>query len=65
MDHTDNLEQELESGTTYLDCFKGIDLRRTEICCLVFAGQNMSARKFAKLEVNAFEDDTGSLHTEL
>ena len=39
MIHTNNLEQEMESGTTSLDCFKGVDLRRTELCCMVFAGQ--------------------------
>lgn len=33
---TNELEKALESGTGYLDCFKGIDLRRTEIVCVTY-----------------------------
>lgn len=44
--YTDNLEKELTVGTTYLDCFKGPELRRTEIACMVFAGQVLSGGKF-------------------
>lgn len=40
--HTQALEIELESGTSYWDCFKGIDRRRTEIVCLTYAAQNLS-----------------------
>ena len=36
---TDRLEQELESGTSYLDCFKGVNLRRTEIAIGVYCTQ--------------------------
>jgi SP family general alpha glucoside:H+ symporter-like MFS transporter len=36
--HTVKLENQVTAGTTYWDCFKGIDLRRTEICCVTFAG---------------------------
>lgn len=32
--HTIDLEVETEAGTPYLDCFKGTNLRRTEITCL-------------------------------
>lgn len=39
MVHTTELEIELTSGTSYLDCFKGIDLRRTEIACCVWMTQ--------------------------
>jgi MFS transporter, SP family, general alpha glucoside:H+ symporter len=28
---TDRFEQELEAGSTYVDCFRGFNLRRTEI----------------------------------
>ncbi|PMD28659.1 maltose permease MAL31 [Hyaloscypha hepaticicola] len=45
--HTNNLEQELATGTSYLDCFKGPELRRTEIACVVFAGQVLSGSTFA------------------
>lgn len=36
MIHTNELEIQQTSGTTYWDCFKGVDLRRTEITCLVW-----------------------------
>ncbi|KAK4496491.1 hypothetical protein PRZ48_012471 [Zasmidium cellare] len=39
MRHTDELEKEISSGTSYWDCFKGVDLRRTEITCLAWAIQ--------------------------
>jgi SP family general alpha glucoside:H+ symporter-like MFS transporter len=41
MVHTNELEKEIESGTSYLDCFKGVDLRRTEVVCLTWAAQNL------------------------
>lgn len=47
MVHTIRLENEIESGTSYWDCFKGIDRRRTEIACFVFAGQMLSGAQFA------------------
>ena len=31
--HTTELEKKTTSGASYLDCFKGHDLRRTEIVC--------------------------------
>jgi SP family general alpha glucoside:H+ symporter-like MFS transporter len=37
--HTIRIEEESETGTSYLDCFKGVDLRRTEIICMTFAAQ--------------------------
>ncbi|KAJ9608209.1 hypothetical protein H2200_007197 [Cladophialophora chaetospira] len=45
--HTNNLEKELEVGTSYWDCFRGFELRRTEVACMVFAGQNFSGLSFA------------------
>lgn len=42
MVHTDNFEKEQESGTSILDCFKGSNLRRTEIACAVYAMQPMT-----------------------
>ncbi|KIM98710.1 hypothetical protein OIDMADRAFT_181961 [Oidiodendron maius Zn] len=36
IEQTDLLEQELEATTTYLDCFKGANLRRTEISIMVY-----------------------------
>ncbi|RDL33199.1 Uncharacterized protein BP5553_08638 [Venustampulla echinocandica] len=45
--YTNNLEQQLSVGTSYWDCFKGFELRRTEISCLVFAGQILCGMSFA------------------
>ncbi|KAH8679108.1 general substrate transporter [Tricladium varicosporioides] len=39
MIHTNELEKEINAGTSYLDCFRGIDLRRTEIVCMAFLAQ--------------------------
>ncbi|KAH7089639.1 general substrate transporter [Paraphoma chrysanthemicola] len=39
MVHTNELEKSMEDNTSYLQCFKGIDLRRTEVACVVFAAQ--------------------------
>lgn len=45
--HTLSIENSMEAGTTYWDCFRGIDRRRTEIVCLTFAGQILSGSPFA------------------
>ncbi|OAA65551.1 Sugar/inositol transporter [Niveomyces insectorum RCEF 264] len=37
--HTNDMEIAEATGTSYWDCFRGTDLRRTEIACLVFAAQ--------------------------
>ncbi|KAK1758152.1 maltose permease MAL31-like protein 8 [Echria macrotheca] len=39
---TDRLEQELEMGSTYWDCFRGVNLRRTEVSVGVYAIQVLS-----------------------
>lgn len=44
---TNNLEQQLSVGTSYWDCFKRDELRRTEIACMCFAGQIFSGLYFA------------------
>ncbi|GKT89199.1 general alpha-glucoside permease [Colletotrichum tofieldiae] len=46
MVHTNALEKAAQSGTTYMDCFKGIDLRRTEIVCCVWAIQTLCGSTF-------------------
>ncbi|RSL86185.1 hypothetical protein CEP52_015894 [Fusarium oligoseptatum] len=45
--YTNNLEEQLKVGTSYWDCFKGFELRRTEIACVVFAGQILCGICFA------------------
>ncbi|KAK8129412.1 hypothetical protein PG999_001792 [Apiospora kogelbergensis] len=39
MIHTDELEKRVDEGTSYLDCLRGVDRRRTEIMCMAFAAQ--------------------------
>jgi MFS transporter, SP family, general alpha glucoside:H+ symporter len=45
--YTIQLEDELEAGSRYIDCFRGTDLRRTEVCCLTFMSQMLSGAQFA------------------
>lgn len=39
MVHTNEIEMSIDQGTSYLDCFRGVDRRRTEIACMAFAAQ--------------------------
>ncbi|KAK9482230.1 putative sugar transporter [Lipomyces starkeyi] len=39
MIHTNEIEKNMSQGTSYWDCFRGTNLRRTEISCLVWAIQ--------------------------
>ncbi|KAJ5882347.1 Major facilitator superfamily domain general substrate transporter [Penicillium soppii] len=41
MVYTNELEQEASQGATYLDCFRGYNLRRTEIACLTWGVQQI------------------------
>lgn len=45
--HTIQLESHIQSDSNYLECFRGTNLRRTEICMVVFAGQQLSGAVFA------------------
>ncbi|SZF02254.1 unnamed protein product [Blumeria hordei] len=44
---TNNAEERVSRGTSYYDCFRGIELRRTEIACMAFVGQVLSGISFA------------------
>jgi MFS transporter, SP family, general alpha glucoside:H+ symporter len=46
MVHTNELEKAVSAGTSYRDCFKGTDLRRTEIVCGVWAIQTLCGATF-------------------
>jgi len=46
MIHTNELEKEMSTGGHYWDCFRGVDLRRTEISCVVWAIQNLCGSPF-------------------
>ncbi|KAJ4315285.1 hypothetical protein N0V84_008440 [Fusarium piperis] len=37
MIHINEIEKPIDQGTSYIDCFRGVDLRRTEIACMAFA----------------------------
>ena len=47
MVHTTALEEKITKGASYLDCFRGTDLRRTEIVCMCWAIQNLSGNSFS------------------
>ena len=53
--YTNNLEEQLSVGTTYYDCFKGFELRRTEIAIVVFAGQLVCGLCFAYASTYFFQ----------
>jgi hypothetical protein len=42
MIHTNELEIQQTAGTSYLDCFKGVDLRRTELTIMTWVIQQTS-----------------------
>jgi SP family general alpha glucoside:H+ symporter-like MFS transporter len=41
MKRTNEVEEYLSAGAGYLDCFKGVNLRRTEIACMVWMIQTL------------------------
>ena len=46
MIHTNEVEKDISSGTAWADCFRGIDWRRTQITCMVWATQNLCGSAF-------------------
>ncbi|KAI8964736.1 sugar transporter [Daldinia sp. FL1419] len=42
MVYTDEMEKQTSQGTKYWDCFRGTDIRRTEIVCFIWLAQSMS-----------------------
>lgn len=55
MVHTTALENRITKGARYIDCFRGTDLRRTEIICMVWAIQNLSGNSFSNYSTYFFE----------
>ena len=53
--YTNNLEEQLSVGTSYFDCFKGFELRRTEIAMVVFGGQLVCGLCFAYASTYFFQ----------
>ncbi|KAF1954002.1 maltose permease MAL61 [Byssothecium circinans] len=53
--HTNAIEKAQSTGTSYLDCFKGTDLRRTEIACMVFFVQSFCGASFMGFSTYFFQ----------
>ncbi|KAI0393549.1 general alpha-glucoside permease [Xylariaceae sp. FL0594] len=49
MVYTDEMEKQVSVGTRYQDCFRGTDLRRTEIVCMTWLAQTMSGTSLGGL----------------
>jgi len=45
--HTVKIENQVTTGAQYWDCFRGTDLRRTEIAMMAFCGQILAGSSFA------------------
>jgi SP family general alpha glucoside:H+ symporter-like MFS transporter len=41
IEHTNEMEKTMSEGTRWRDCFKGVDLRRTEIVCGIWLAQTI------------------------
>lgn len=46
MRHTTEIERQTTKGASYKQCFQGINRRRTEIVCMVWAIQNLAGNSF-------------------
>lgn len=55
MERTVEIEQKLGGDPTLLDLFKGTDLRRTTITCLMYASQNFAGNLIANQATFFFE----------
>ena len=55
LQHSDEIEKELSAGTSYWDCFKGINLRRTEISCIAWVTQAASGASLVSYASYFFE----------
>ncbi|KAL1597175.1 hypothetical protein SLS60_008757 [Paraconiothyrium brasiliense] len=53
--YTDEMEKQVQSGTRYRDCFKGVNLRRTEIVCMTWLAQTMSGTALGGLSAFFYE----------
>jgi SP family general alpha glucoside:H+ symporter-like MFS transporter len=55
MVHTIQEEQNAEAGTSYLDCLRGSNLRRTEIACVAYGIQALVGSPLQQYTVYFFE----------
>ncbi|KAJ6172600.1 hypothetical protein N7470_001667 [Penicillium chermesinum] len=63
MVHTNALEAKITNGASYMDCFKGTDLRRTEIVCAAWAIQNLAGNSFSNFSTY-FLEQAGVSHSD-
>ena len=49
IEHTNEMERVSKEGTTYMDCFKGVDLRRTEIVVGIWTVQTLGGQNLMGL----------------
>ncbi|KAL8281537.1 hypothetical protein RQP46_006221 [Phenoliferia psychrophenolica] len=52
---TEKLEKEMKTGTSYVDCFRGVNLRRTEIVMMVWAIQIIAGAGLISFSTVFFE----------
>jgi MFS transporter, SP family, general alpha glucoside:H+ symporter len=58
MTHTNEVEKNLGvGGMSYFDCFRRTDLRRTEICCVVWVAQQLSGSSLSTYAAYFYEQD--------
>jgi len=56
MIHTNAIEMEIQEGTSYLDCFKGVDARRTEIVSATWVIQAFCGSAFMGFSTYFYEN---------
>jgi SP family general alpha glucoside:H+ symporter-like MFS transporter len=61
IERTVEIEAQLGGNPTYLDLFKGTDLRRTLITCFAYASQNFAGNLIANQATFFFERASSSL----
>ena len=55
MRHTNELEKDMLEGVSYLECFRGVNLRRTEIVCMLFVSQSLAGNTFSNYSTYFFQ----------
>jgi SP family general alpha glucoside:H+ symporter-like MFS transporter len=56
MIHTNEIEKEIQEGTSYLDCFRGVDARRTEIVSATWVIQALCGSAFMTFSTYFYEN---------
>ena len=56
MVHTNEIEKEIQAGTSYMDCFRGVDARRTEIVSATWVVQAFCGSAFMTFSTYFYEN---------